>query len=133
MELGVRKRMLTVERRVAAPPESAWRVLTDLDAWPRWGPSVRRAELDGDGPLALGSRGKVWTPVGIALPFVVTEFEPGREWAWQVGGIPATRHSVLPDGAGCRVVFGVPIWAPAYLAVCAVALKRIDDLAVSAP
>ena len=133
MELGLRSRMLTVGRRMAAPPESAWRVLTDLDAWPRWGPSVQRAELDGGGPLALGSRGRVWTPVGLSLPFVVTEFERGREWAWHVAGVPATRHSVTPDGDGCRVTFGVPIWAPAYLAVCAVALKRIEDLAVSAP
>ena len=125
--------MLTVGRRMAAPPESAWQVLTDLDAWPRWGPSVRRAELDDGGPLALGSRGRVWTPVGLSLPFVVTEFERGREWAWHVAGVPATRHSVTPDGDGCRVTFGVPIWAPAYLAVCAVALKRIEDLAVSAP
>jgi hypothetical protein len=37
---------------------------------------------------------------------------------------------VVPDGDGCRVTFGVPIWAPAYLAVCALALKRIEDLAV---
>lgn len=123
--------MLSVERRMPARSESAWWVLTDLDAWPRWGPTVRRAELDRAGPLGLGSRGRVWTPVGIPLPFVVTEFEDGREWAWQVAGIPATRHSVLPDGDGCRVAFGVPIWAPAYLAVCAVALKRIEDLAVT--
>ena len=75
MELGLRNRMPTVSRRVPAPPESAWRVLTDLNAWPRWGPSVQRAELDSRGPLALGSRGRVWTPVGLSLPFVVTEFE----------------------------------------------------------
>jgi hypothetical protein len=29
------------------------------------------------------------------------------------------------------VSFGVPIWAPVYLTVCAIALKRIEDLATA--
>jgi len=89
------------------------------------GPSVRRAELiDGD-ELALGVRGRVWTPIGLALPFAVTEFVPGRCWRWEVANVAATRHEVQPLPHGCRVVFGVPWWAPAYLPVCAVALHRI--------
>jgi len=42
-----------------------------------------------------------------------------------VANIAATRHEVQPLPHGCRVVFGVPWWAPAYLPVCAVALHRI--------
>ena len=121
--------MLTAARSMAASPAAAWRVLTDLDAWPRWGPSVQRAELVEPGPLRLGSRGKVWTPIGVSLPFEITEFDDGQAWAWKVAGVPATRHAVAPVPGGCRVSFGVPIWAPAYLAVCVVALKRIEDLA----
>jgi hypothetical protein len=121
--------MLTVARTMAASPAAAWGVLTDLDAWPRWGPSVQRAELVEPGPLRLGSRGKVWTPVGVSLPFEITEFDDGQAWAWKVAGVPATRHAVAPVPGGCRVSFGVPIWAPAYLAVCVVALKRIENLA----
>lgn len=121
--------MLTTARTIAAPPEAAWRVLTDLDAWPQWGPTVQRAELAVPGPLRVGSRGKVWTPVGVALPFEITEFDDGHAWAWKIAGVPATRHAVESHSGGCRVAFGVPIWAPVYLAVCAVALKRIDDLA----
>ncbi|TPG28157.1 SRPBCC family protein [Mycolicibacterium hodleri] len=121
--------MLTTARSMSAAPSAAWRVLTDLDAWPQWGPTVRRAELTDPGPLRLGSRGKVWTPVGVALPFEITEFDDGRSWAWKVLGVPATRHTVAPLTSGCRVSFGVPTWAPLYLTVCAVALKRIEDLA----
>ena len=123
--------MLTTARTMTAPPEAAWRVLADVDAWPQWGPTVRRAELTVPGSLRLGSRGKVWTPVGVALPFEITEFDDGHAWAWKVAGVPATRHEVRPLAGGCRVSFGVPTWAPAYLAVCAVALKRIDDLATT--
>jgi uncharacterized protein YndB with AHSA1/START domain len=121
--------MLNVARTMAAPPSAAWAVLTDLDAWPRWGPTVQGAELVEPGPLRLGSRGKVWTPIGVSLPFEITEFDDGHAWAWKVAGVPATRHAVAPVAGGCRVSFGVPIWAPAYLAVCAVALKRIEGLA----
>jgi uncharacterized protein YndB with AHSA1/START domain len=128
MDLGVRGRMLTVEHTMAAPPAAAWDALTDLDAWPSWGPTVQRAELSDRGPLRLGSRGRVWTPVGVALPFEITEFDDGHAWAWKVAGVPATHHSVQPWVGGCRVTFGVPIWAPAYLTVCAVALKRIEAI-----
>ena len=114
---------------MAVPVDSVWRVLTDLDAWPQWGPTVQRAELDDAGPLRLGSRGKVWTPVGVALPFEITEFDEGRVWAWKIAGVPATRHVVTPHSQGCRTSFGVPLWAPAYLPVCALALKRIEALA----
>jgi len=122
--------MWTVSRPVQAPSETVWKVLVDLDAWPKWGPSVVRAELDG-GVLTLGTRGRVWTPVGVTLPFEITEFVPGVSWAWQVAGVPGTRHGVDPDGTGCRVWMSAPGWVPAYLPVLAVALRRIDAMATA--
>lgn len=119
---------LVVHRDVAAPPDVVWGLLVDLAAWPVWGPTVRRAELDA--ALGLGSRGRVWTPVGVPLPFVVTAFEPGRRWSWRVAGVPATTHAVSPDGRGTRVSMGAPIWAPAYLPVLTTALRRIERLAL---
>ncbi len=121
--------MWTVKRTMAVAPRAAWNVLTDLDAWPQWGPSVQRAELSDAGPLRLGSRGTVWAAVGVPLPFEITEFDDGHRWAWKVAGTAGTRHTVEPHGSGCRVSFDVPIWAPIYLTVCAVALKRIEKIA----
>jgi uncharacterized protein YndB with AHSA1/START domain len=120
--------MPIVERHIAAPPEAVWNVLVDLEAWPRWGPSIQRAELAGTGPMKLGSRGKVWTPFGVALPFEITEFEDRRCWAWAVAGIGATRHEIHAVDGGTRLAFGVPWWAPVYLSVCALALRRIDRM-----
>jgi hypothetical protein len=71
----------------------------------------------------------VQPPLGPALPFTITGFVPGRCWSWRVAGIPATTHEVEPVEAGTRVTFGVPLWATAYLAVCAVALRRLERLA----
>lgn len=130
MGIALRPRAVSVDRRIGAPAEVVWNLLVDLRCWPMWGPSVRRATLDDGGThLSAGARGTVWTVAGVAMPFRVTDFEPGRRWAWRVAGVPATGHQVLVEPGGCRVVFEVPWWAGAYLAVCAVALSRIDTLA----
>lgn len=121
--------MLSVHRTIAAPPEAAWNLLVDLDAWPRWGPSISGAELDPPHTeLGAGVRGVVQTSLLVKAPFVVTDFEPGSFWAWKVAGISATSHRVDATKDGVRVTFGVPTWAPAYLAVCALALYRIEKL-----
>ncbi|PRC50851.1 polyketide cyclase, partial [Mycobacterium sp. ITM-2017-0098] len=80
----------------------------------------------------VGATGRVWTPVGVPLPFVISELDPGRTWAWTVAGVPATRHPVSRGSTPCRVWMSAPFWAPAYLPVLAIALRRIGEMA-SAP
>lgn len=128
---GYVRRVPSISRSIAAPPDVAWRLLTDLAAWPQWGPSVFGASIDTD-ELRLGTRGTVRTAAGVSLPFEVTVFEDGRRWAWRVAGVTATDHRVDPTPDGCRVTFGVSWWAPGYLAVCAIALRRIERLATAA-
>jgi hypothetical protein len=126
--------MLAVDKLIAAPASAAWNVLVDLDAWPTWGPSVSRARLNPPHTeLALHATGTVHTSLGLAVPFVVDEFEPGRHWAWRVAGIPATHHRVEPVGGRVRVTIAVPWWAAPYLAVCSIALQRIDTMLTAAP
>ncbi|ANE78166.1 polyketide cyclase [Mycobacterium adipatum] len=125
--------MWTASRDVAAPADTVWQILTDLQAWPRWGLTVRKAELDGTA-LLLGATGRVWTPVGVRLPFVISEFDPGRTWGWDVAGVPATRHGVEHlDRGGCRVWMSAPVWAPVYLPVLQIAVQRIAEMAGSPP
>jgi hypothetical protein len=121
--------MLTVDRVITAPPEAVWDVMTDVDTWPDWGPTISRAEVDGsDTRIKYGSTGRVYTPLGVALPFVISEFDAGRFWAWTVSGVPATRHRVDAALDGARVSFEVPWWGSAYLPICSIALRRIQDL-----
>lgn len=123
--------MLTVDRMIAAPPQAVWKLLVDLDAWPRWGPPIRRAELDPSyDELTLHAAGTVYTWLPVAVPFVVTEFDPGRYWAWRVAGLPATSHRVDPENDGARVTIGVPWWSAPYLTVCSIALRRMERLLV---
>lgn len=125
--------MLSVHRTISASPEAAWQLLVDLDAWPKWGPSISGAELDPlYSELALGATGVVQTSLLVRVPFLITEFQPGRFWAWKVAGIPATSHRVDPTEGGARVTFSAPWWASAYLTVCALALHRIEKLLLAA-
>ena len=121
-----------VSRTMPVPSSAAFDVLVDIELWPQWGPNVRSATMD-DRPMRLGSEGTVTTAVGVRLPYTVTSFVPGRSWAWEVAGIAATDHLVEPLGSTrCRVTFGVPFVATPYLGICAVALRRIELLAVAA-
>ena len=99
-----------------------------------WGPTVTEARLDVGRrtSLAPDSTGRVRTPLGVWLPFTVTQWHDDgarRAWSWRVVGVPATSHEVVADGSACRVRFGVPLWAPAYLPVVELALRRIRAIA----
>ena len=120
-------RRICVGRDVPATREAAWRVLTDTEQWPEWGPSVSAVESS-DRLIQRGTTGRVRTPVGISLPFEITSCRDYR-WTWDVAKIPATGHRVdaveTTDGEQCRVVFEVPLIAAGYVPVCRRALGRI--------
>ena len=79
-------------------------------------------------PLRIA--GRVWTPVGLSLPFTITEFVPGRRWAWTVAGVPATAHEVESRRGGISGAVRGAVVGDAYLPVCAVALGRIERAGV---
>ncbi len=118
---------LSVGRSVRASPEAAWALISSTDTWPDWGLTVSAAEPVG-ATVQVGLRGRVRTPVGLWLPFEITDCDPPRSWAWSVLSVPATSHVVEPAPGGCRVSFAVPTPAFAYLAVCRLALERIAAL-----
>lgn len=123
-------RSVWVHREIGAPAGELWTLLTDVEHWPRWGPSVRSARLDGNGRFEAGMTGAVTTVLGVRLPFAITAYEDGIRWSWRVAGVTATDHSVRPVGPRrCRVGFGVPWPAAPYLVVCLVALRRLDRIA----
>jgi hypothetical protein len=127
-EVGIR---IWLHRDVAAPAPTAWDCFVDTTMWPSWGPSVRRVAT-AERRIHGSSRGTVTTAVHVTLPFVVTEWVDGVRWSWRVAGIAATAHRVDVIGADrCRIGIGVPWWAPFYLPVCWVALRRLERLAVT--
>ncbi|MFC7203691.1 SRPBCC family protein [Haloferax namakaokahaiae] len=120
-------RRLVVSRVISASTAECWRLLTDVEYWPAWGPSVS-AVRGVAGRIEAGSHGEVRV-AGVWVPFTVETYERNR-WTWRIAGIPATGHRVRPWGVdSCLVSFEVPLAAAPYAAVCAVALERIATLA----
>ena len=118
-----------IYRDIDAPAETVWELLTNPDMWPAWGPTVRGVHLEGQ-HLSVGATGTVTTILGLDVGFEITAVDEGARWAWKVAGIPATDHTVEPLGPDrCRAGFAVPWPAAPYLAVCRVALGRLDELA----
>src|SRR5690606_21011070 len=72
MRSTFRRGMWTTELRMHVDAETVWSVITDVQSWPRWGPTVSDARVDGDSGLTAGSRGTVTTAVGLSLPFEIT-------------------------------------------------------------
>jgi len=124
--------MLEVSETIASSAAVAWALLTDTHAWSQWGPSVRAVEAP-TRFITAGMRGRVQTTPGLWLPFQIADWEEGRAWAWRVAGVPATGHRVTPvTESSCRVTFTIPRWAPFYVPVCRIALRRIASLAKTA-
>ena len=119
--------MIEVTTGIAASATVVWALLTDTHAWPQWGPSVRAV----DAPqrfITAGTRGRVQTTPGLWLSFEITDWEERCYWHWRVAGIPATGHRVTPvTASSCRVAFTIPRWAPFYLPVCRLALRRLNS------
>jgi len=105
-------RRLVVSRHVAADRDAVWRLLTDTERWPDWGPSVTDADAD-ERYIRTGTTGRVRLPVGLWIPFEVTTCDDYR-WTWRVARIPATGHRVERAGGGCRVGFELPLYAAGY-------------------
>lgn len=70
---------------IRARPESVWKVLTDLAAYPSWNSTVDKVE----GTLALGQKVTVFakSAPGKAFPVKVTELDAPRKMVW-TGGAP---------------------------------------------
>lgn len=121
-----------VSRTIDTPAGTVWDIIIDTDCWSSWGPSVRGIDHVSSRRIERGTTGAVRTALGVSLPFEVTTFDDGGRWSWNVGGFPATDHRVDALGADrCEISFGVPsLLLTPYLAVCAGALRRIDELAI---
>ncbi len=116
---------MDVARVVPAPAATMWALLARPDRWPEWGPSVRAVEC-ADDEIRTGTHGRVRTPVGLWLPFVITAVEPGCTWHWRVAGFAATGHRIEAiDAQHTRVVFEMPPWALPYALVCRMALRNL--------
>ncbi|MGZ6793671.1 MAG: SRPBCC family protein [Mycobacteriales bacterium] len=123
--------LTTVTLRAAgdASPERAWERYAGLDLWSTWSPQVRGVEAD-ERRLRTGLSGRVVGPLGVRVPFTVTDVGP-RSWTWEVRAAGATlvlHHLVLAHPGGSltelRVRGPVPL-ALGYAPAAQLALRRL--------
>ena len=109
---------------IQAPPERVMAILCDVDRWPEWTTtttSVRRLE---SGPLAVGSRARVWQPKLSPAIWEVTEFDEMSGFTW-ISRSPGVRvaggHHVEATETGCKVTLSLqfsgllgPLFARAF-------------------
>jgi hypothetical protein len=69
----------TRELHIEATCEVVWRLLADINNWPRWNPAVSRARLDG--PFAPGSIFR-WKSGGSSLVSTIQDVERPTRVTW---------------------------------------------------
>ena len=100
----------TIETEIDRPAADVFAYVTDPERLATWQTTTVSAELEGDGPLGLGSRlREVHRAGGRNLESVVevTEYEPDRAFALHVvEGVPIDAHiGLLPTAGGTLVRF----------------------------
>jgi uncharacterized protein YndB with AHSA1/START domain len=119
---------MVISLAIRCTAEDAWKLLTDTQQWPRWGPSVARVSC-AQRYIGPDSEGRVKTSLGFWVPFAITEYRDHQFWSWRIGRFAATGHRIrVEDETACVVAFDMPWWALPYLLVCRVALGRIRRL-----
>lgn len=91
---------------IAASAERVWDVISDIDRWAEWTPSIRSVKRLKDAPFAVGSRVLVRQPKLPPAVWTISAIEPDRGFSWTSAG-PGFRvlahHRVAPlDGGGSR-------------------------------
>lgn len=100
----------SVSVEIQAPPERVWAVMTDIDRWPEWTPTVTSLQRLDRGPLAVGSRARIRQPKLRPAVWQVTELAEGQSFTWitRSPGVQVTaRHWVEIYESGSRATLSL--------------------------
>jgi uncharacterized membrane protein len=90
---------------IAASPERVWEVMSDIDQWREWTPSIRSVTRLGDKPFAVGTRVWIRQPKLPPALWKIISIDPDRGFTWvsaAPGLLVTARHGVEPAPAGAR-------------------------------
>lgn len=95
---------------IDAAPNDVWAVLTDVERWPTWTPTMQEVTRLDRRAFAVGSRARVRQPRLATAVYVVTRLDEGRGFTWvsRAPGITTEGDHVLePRGAKTRVTLSI--------------------------
>jgi len=90
---------------IAAPGDTVWAILSDVERWPSWTASVRTIRLEG--PFAVRTIARIRQPKLPAMTWTITELDPGRSFTWRSdapGSRTVAAHHIAPTGDGTSEV-----------------------------
>jgi ligand-binding SRPBCC domain-containing protein len=103
-------RRFSIATEIAAPAERVWQVMSDVDRWHEWTPSVTSVTRLGGAPFAVGSKVMIRQPKFPPALWKVTAIEPGKSFTW-VSVAPGLRvvgrHQVEPTPTGSRATLSL--------------------------
>ncbi|HMO95360.1 MAG TPA: SRPBCC family protein [Tepidiformaceae bacterium] len=97
---------------IHASPEAIWDVLTDLERWPHWTPSVRSLKPLTDGKFDAGTQARVHPAGSAESTWTVTLIDPGRSFRWATrvrGAATIGDHIIAPVENGARVTLAIEV------------------------
>ena len=93
---------------IQAPPDRVWAILSDVERWHEWTPSITKIQLLDPAPLAVGSRARILQPKLRPAVWQVSELDQATRtlaWVTRAPGVQVLGwHGVEPNGAGSKAM-----------------------------
>jgi hypothetical protein len=100
---------------INAAPDVVWAIMSDVERWHEWTPSIRSVTVTSAGTIGVGSTALVKQPKLAPAHFVVTTWDPNRGFEWVTKNPAVTavgRHVITPVPGGSRVTLAVDFSGP---------------------
>lgn len=105
-------RRFSITTDIRAPAARVWQVMSDIDRWNQWTPSITSINRPDDDSFAPGTRVVIRQPKFPPATWTITEVEPGRSFSW-VSGAPGVRvtacHRIEPVAEGSRATLSLEL------------------------
>ena len=100
----------SISVQIDAPPGQVWPVMSDVERWHEWTPTITSVRRTNAGPFRIGARARIHQPKLPPADWVVTSLEDGRSFDWEsrAPGVRVVgRHRVDPASSGSRVTLSI--------------------------
>jgi uncharacterized membrane protein len=97
---------IIVTKSIRAPVARVWSIMSDIERWPEWTPTITTVERLDRAPLGVGARVRIAQPKLRPAVWTITEWKSDEQFIWESrapGLRTVAEHSVRADASGCSV------------------------------